>query len=44
MSWVSIVARLQAGQPWFDSRHGREIFLLAIAFRPDQKPTQPPIQ
>jgi hypothetical protein len=44
LSPVSMVNRLQAGQPGFDSRQVQDIFLLGTASGPTMVPTQPPIQ
>jgi hypothetical protein len=35
---------LQAGQPWFHSLQGQEIFIISTAYRMALGPTQPPIQ
>jgi hypothetical protein len=43
-SSVSIVTRLRAGQPGFDSWQEQGCFLLATASRPALGTTQPPIQ
>jgi hypothetical protein len=43
-SSVSTMTTLQAGQPGFDSRQGRQIFLLATASRQALEPTQSSIQ
>jgi hypothetical protein len=43
-SSFSIVTRLRAGQPGFDSRQGQRIFLLVTASRPALGRAQPPIQ
>jgi hypothetical protein len=42
-SSVSIVTRLRAGRPGFDSGQGKRIFLVTVS-RPAVGPTQPPIQ
>jgi hypothetical protein len=42
---VSIVTRLRAGRPGFDSRQGMErLFLFATASIPAMRPSQPPIE
>jgi hypothetical protein len=43
-SSVSLVSRLRAGLPGFDSRHGQALFILATTFRPPLGTTQIPIQ
>jgi hypothetical protein len=43
-SSVDIAPRLGAGQPGFNSRQGKEIFLFSTEPRPALGPTQPPIQ
>jgi hypothetical protein len=43
-SSVSIVTRLRAGRPGFDSRQGLGISLLVTVSRQVLEPTQPPIQ
>jgi len=46
-SWISsvnIVTWLWAGQPGFDSRYWKGIFVCTTASRQILKPTQPPIQ
>jgi hypothetical protein len=40
---ISVMTRLRAGRPQFDSRH-RRIFLFATTSRPALEPTQPPVQ
>jgi hypothetical protein len=42
LSWYS--DKLRAGQLWFDSRQGQEIFLYRTVSRKALGPTQPPIQ